>query len=187
MKSLTDTFQLRNKVEIPCIGYGTWKTPDGETASVSVKTAIELGYRHIDTAAAYGNETSVGEGIRESGISREQLFVTSKVWNTERGYEKTLHAFEKTCQECVTEDIYRVKGIRVWVPAQATRQGRADIGTALLFLAVLPAVYDTRGRQGGGVSPARPVSFPRLRRGASLSLPKKSFGISLRSESHIEF
>ena len=59
MKSLTDTFQLRNKVEIPCIGYGTWKTPDGETASASVRTAIELGYRHIDTAAAYGNETSV--------------------------------------------------------------------------------------------------------------------------------
>ena len=50
MKSLTDTFQLRNKVEIPCIGYGTWKTPDGETASASVRTAIELGYRHIDTA-----------------------------------------------------------------------------------------------------------------------------------------
>ena len=112
MKSLTDTFQLRNKVEIPCIGYGTWKTPDGETASASVRTAIELGYRHIDTAAAYGNETSVGEGIRESGISREQLFVTSKVWNTERGYEKTLHAFEKTCQECVSEDIYRMKGFR---------------------------------------------------------------------------
>ena len=112
MKSLTDTFQLRNKVEIPCIGYGTWKTPDGETASASVRTAIELGYRHIDTAAAYGNETSVGEGIRESGISREQLFVTSKVWNTERGYEKTLHAFEKTCQECVSEDIYRMKGSR---------------------------------------------------------------------------
>ena len=110
MKSLTDTFQLRNKVEIPCIGYGTWKTPDGETASVSVKTAIELGYRHIDTAAAYGNETSVGEGIRESGISREQLFVTSKVWNTERGYEKTLHAFEKTCQDLGTDylDLYLI-------------------------------------------------------------------------------
>ena len=110
MKSLTDTFQLRNKVEIPCIGYGTWKTPDGETASVSVKTAIELGYRHIDTAAAYGNETSVGEGIRESGISREQLFVTSKVWNTDRGYEKTLHAFEKTCQDLGTDylDLYLI-------------------------------------------------------------------------------
>ena len=75
-----------------------------------------------------------------------------------------LKFFEKTCQECVSEDIYRVKGIRVWVPAQATRQGRADIGTALLFPAVLPAVFDTRGRQGSGVSPARPVSFPRLRR-----------------------
>ena len=110
MKSLTDTFQLRNKVEIPCIGYGTWKTPDGETASASVRTAIELGYRHIDTAAAYGNETSVGEGIRESGISREQLFVTSKVWNTERGYEKTLHAFEKTCQDLGTDylDLYLI-------------------------------------------------------------------------------
>ena len=111
MKSLTDTFQLRNKVEIPCIGYGTWKTPDGETASASVRTAIELGYRHIDTAAAYGNETSVGEGIRESGISREQLFVTSKVWNTERGYEKTLHAFEKTCQDLGTDylDLYLIQ------------------------------------------------------------------------------
>ena len=57
MKSLTDTFQLRNKVEIPCIGYGTWKTPDGETASASVRTAIEMGYRHIDTdrqRAAFG-------------------------------------------------------------------------------------------------------------------------------------
>ena len=98
-----------------------------------------------------------------------------------------LKFFEKTCQECVSEDIYRVKGIRVWVVAQATRQGRADIGTALLFPAVLPAVFFPWGRQGGGVSPARPVSFPRLRRGSSLSLPKKSFGISLRSESQIEF
>ena len=109
MKSLTDTFQLRNKVEIPCIGYGTWKTPDGETASVSVKTAIELGYRHIDTAAAYGNETSVGEGIRESGISREQLFVTSKVWNTERGYEKTLHAFDRYSEFIFAGKCWRVE------------------------------------------------------------------------------
>lgn len=76
-----------------------------------------------------------------------------------------LKFYEKTCQECVSEDIYRVKGIRVWVVAQATRQGRADIGTALLFPAVLPAVFSPWGRQGGGVSPARPVSFPRLRRG----------------------
>ena len=115
------------------------------------------------------------------------LFLKSLYVLLQNSSEKFFNFFEKTCQECVSEDIYRVKGIRVWVPAQATRQGRADIGTALLFPAVLPAVFDTRGRQGGGVSPARLVSFPRLRRGSSLSLPKKSFGISLRSESQIEF
>lgn len=90
--------------------------------------------------------------------------------------EKFFNFFEKTCQECVSEDIYRVKGIRVWVVAQATRQGRADIGTALLFPAVLPAVFPPRGRQGGGVSPARPVSFPRLRRGLLSACQKSPSG-----------
>lgn len=87
-----------------------------------------------------------------------------------------LKFFEKTCQECVSEDIYRVKGIRVWVVAQATRQGRADIGTALLFPAVLPAVFSPWGRQGGGISPARPVSFPRLRRGLLSACQKNPSG-----------
>ena len=99
MRSLTDTFTLKNKMGIPCIGYGTWKTPDGDTALSSVKAAIESGYRHIDTAAAYGNESSVGEGIIQSGIARDELFVTNKVWNTERGYDKTMKAFEKTCKD----------------------------------------------------------------------------------------
>ena len=78
MKSLTDTFQLRNKVEIPCIGYGTWKTPDGETASASVRTAIELGYRHIDTAAAYGNETRIDTGLSRPEILIQILFASDK-------------------------------------------------------------------------------------------------------------
>ena len=110
MKSLTDTFKLKNQIEIPCIGYGTWQTPDGETASSSVKAAIEAGYRHIDTAAAYGNESSVGEGIARSGISRDKLFITSKVWNTERGYDKTMKAFEKTCRDLRTDylDLYLI-------------------------------------------------------------------------------
>lgn len=96
MKSLNDTFHLNNGYEIPCVGFGTWQTPDGDTAVMAVSEAIKTGYRHIDTAACYGNEVSVGQGIKKSGIEREKLFVTSKVWNTERGYEKTIAAFETT-------------------------------------------------------------------------------------------
>lgn len=95
-KNLQDTYTLANDVQIPCIGFGTWQTPDGETAINSVKAALKVGYRHIDTAACYGNEASVGHAIKESGVPREEIFVTSKVWNTERGYEKTLAAFETT-------------------------------------------------------------------------------------------
>ena len=95
-KNLQDTYTLANDVQIPCIGFGTWQTPNGETAIKSVKAALKAGYRHIDTAACYGNEASVGQAIKESGVPREEIFVTSKVWNTERGYEKTLAAFETT-------------------------------------------------------------------------------------------
>ena len=99
MKKLTDTFVLHNGYGIPCVGYGTWQTPDGDVARESVKYAIQAGYRHIDTAAVYGNEVSVGQGIKESGVDRSGLFVTSKVWNEERGYEKTMAAFEKTLKD----------------------------------------------------------------------------------------
>lgn len=95
-KNLQDTYTLANAVQIPCIGFGTWQTPNGETAINSVKAALKAGYRHIDTAACYGNEASVGQAIKKSGVPREEIFVTSKVWNTERGYEKTLAAFETT-------------------------------------------------------------------------------------------
>ena len=90
---------LSNGYNIPAIGFGTWQTPDGETAVNAVKCAIDCGYTHIDCAAVYGNETSVGEGIKASGIDRDKLFVTSKLWNTERGYKKTIAAFEKTLKD----------------------------------------------------------------------------------------
>ncbi|MDR1098827.1 MAG: aldo/keto reductase, partial [Tannerella sp.] len=96
MKSLEDTFELSNGTGIPCIGFGTWQTPDGAVAAESVRLAIETGYRHIDTAAVYGNEKSVGRGIAEAGIAGTELFVTSKLWNTEKGYDRTLRAFDKT-------------------------------------------------------------------------------------------
>ncbi|ASJ21633.1 aldo/keto reductase [Brachyspira hampsonii] len=95
-KSLKDTFTLSNGYKIPCIGFGTWQTPDGETAVKAVIEAINYGYRHIDTAAAYGNEKSIGKAVRESKINRNELFITSKVWNKDRGYKTTLDAFEKT-------------------------------------------------------------------------------------------
>lgn len=110
MKALTDTITMKNNYEIPCVGFGTWQTPDGETAINAVKSAISAGYRHIDAAVVYGNEKSVGEGIQTCGVSREKLFITSKVWNTERGYEKTKAAFYKTLKELQVEylDLYLI-------------------------------------------------------------------------------
>ena len=96
MRSLNDYYTLSNGVQIPCIGFGTWQTPDGEVAVSSVLNAIEAGYRHIDTAQGYGNEESVGIAVKKSGVKREELFITSKLANNEHGYDKTLAAFEGT-------------------------------------------------------------------------------------------
>ncbi|MGN0483622.1 MAG: aldo/keto reductase [Lachnospiraceae bacterium] len=103
-------FVLHNGYEIPEIGFGTWKTPNGDVAVQSVKEALACGYRHIDTAAAYENETSVGQAIRESGLKREEVFITSKLWNSQRGYETTLAAFEKTMDKLGLEylDLYLI-------------------------------------------------------------------------------
>ena len=87
---------LRNGVEMQGIGFGTWKSADGQAAYDSVIEAIKAGYRHIDTATLYKNEASVGKAVNECGLKREEIFVTSKVWNRSRGYDKTMAAFEKT-------------------------------------------------------------------------------------------
>ncbi len=94
MNKLTDTFVLSNGVKVPCIGYGTYLTPDGEVAKNSVMEALKVGYRHVDTAFAYGNESAVGEGIKASGVKREDIFVTTKHWVTMRGYEKATEAID---------------------------------------------------------------------------------------------
>lgn len=99
MTEVKERVTLKNGVEIPAIGYGTWLVNDAESAAATVAEAIKAGYRHIDTAAYYGNEASVAEGIRKSGVKREDIFVTSKVWYTHRGYEKTWEAFEATMKE----------------------------------------------------------------------------------------
>lgn len=110
MKSLKDSYKLRNGVKIPCVGFGTYLTPDGDTAVRAVKDALNVGYRHIDTAAIYKNEKSVGRAIQESGINRNELFVTSKVWNSDQGFDPTLRAFERTLSDLQLEylDLYLI-------------------------------------------------------------------------------
>lgn len=95
MKSSQDTYTLANGVKMPCIGLGTYQSPDA-VASAAVKDAMAAGYRLIDTAAAYGNERGVGQGIRISGVPREEIFVTSKLRNAAHGYQATLEAFDMT-------------------------------------------------------------------------------------------
>ncbi|WP_041795139.1 aldo/keto reductase [Modestobacter italicus] len=91
----SSAFTLNNGVEIPAVGFGVFQTPPDETVA-AVQTALEVGYRHIDTAAAYGNEREVGEAVRRSGLDRSEVFVETKVWVTDYGYDTTLHAFDKS-------------------------------------------------------------------------------------------
>ncbi|MFC0234082.1 aldo/keto reductase [Vagococcus entomophilus] len=90
------TTKLANGVEMPKLGLGVWKVDSGAEVVNSVQWAIEAGYRAIDTAAVYKNEAGVGKGIAQSGIKREELFVTTKVWNSDQGYDQTLAAYEES-------------------------------------------------------------------------------------------
>jgi 2,5-diketo-D-gluconate reductase A len=91
----TPLFELNNGVEIPALGFGVFQTPPDETIA-AVETALATGYRHIDTAAAYFNEREVGEAIRRSGLDRSEIFVETKIWISDYGYDETLHAFDKS-------------------------------------------------------------------------------------------
>ncbi|RKE55589.1 aldo/keto reductase [Sphingobacterium detergens] len=104
------SFKLNNGIDIPAIGFGTWQIPEGEDAYQAVKEALVAGYTHIDTAAIYGNEKSVGRAIKDSGIARNTLFITTKLWNTERGNDKTIAAFEKSLADLGLEylDLYLI-------------------------------------------------------------------------------
>ncbi|MEH7373978.1 aldo/keto reductase [Neobacillus drentensis] len=92
--NLKDTTTLSNGVKMPWVGLGVFKVTEGEEVIQSVKAAIQNGYISIDTAAIYGNEEGVGQAIKDSGVPREDLFITTKLWNSEQGYESTLKAFE---------------------------------------------------------------------------------------------
>ncbi|KAB8137569.1 aldo/keto reductase [Gracilibacillus oryzae] len=115
--SLQATTTLHNGVKMPWFGLGVFQVDDGEEVINSVKWALEHGYKSIDTAAIYKNEEGVGQAIKESGVPREELFITSKVWNGDQGYEETLKAFDTTLEKLGLEylDLYLIH----WpVPAQ---------------------------------------------------------------------
>lgn len=109
MNSRTDVRRVQNGVEMPCIGFGTWKTPD-EAAKNAVIEALRAGYRHIDTATSYGNEEAVGCGIAKSEVNRSDIFLTTKLWNPHQGYESTLAACEDSLRLLQTDylDLYLI-------------------------------------------------------------------------------
>jgi len=101
---MTTTLIFNNGVEMPALGFGVFQTPPAETAA-AVETALRVGYRHIDTAAAYANENGVGDAIRRSGVDRNDVFVETKVWISDYGYDKTLHAFDKSAGKLGVDQI----------------------------------------------------------------------------------
>ncbi len=116
------SIQLLNGVEIPVLGFGTYKMDD-DGAAQAVREAIRLGYRHIDTASYYKNEKGVGQGIAQCGLPRDQIFLTSKMWNDEQGYEQTLEAFERSIQKLGVDylDLYLIH----WPQPQSNDTWRA--------------------------------------------------------------
>ncbi|MFH6603016.1 aldo/keto reductase [Maribacter algicola] len=97
MRTISDiegSFDLHNGVKMPYLGLGTYQSDNDQEVVDAIKYALQIGYRHVDTASVYGNEEGVGRGLKESGLPREDVFVVSKVWNSDQGYESTLRAFE---------------------------------------------------------------------------------------------
>jgi methylglyoxal/glyoxal reductase len=110
LTNLKDTTTLHNGVKMPWVGLGVFKVTEGEEVVQSVTAAIKNGYISIDTAAIYKNEEGVGQAIKESGVAREELFITTKLWNADQGYESTLEAFETSMNKLGLEylDLYLI-------------------------------------------------------------------------------
>ncbi|RPK46167.1 aldo/keto reductase [Streptomyces sp. ADI93-02] len=107
--SQVPTITLNNGLEMPQLGFGVWQVPDDE-ATAAVTTALEAGYRSIDTAAIYGNETGTGKALATTDVPREELFVTTKLWNSEQGHDSTLRAFDTSLDKLGLEyvDLYLI-------------------------------------------------------------------------------
>jgi diketogulonate reductase-like aldo/keto reductase len=106
----TATLRLNTGASIPQVGLGVWQTPRGATTRSAVQAALRAGYRHVDTARIYGNEEDVGRAVREGGVPREQVFVTTKLWNADHGYDAALRAFDASLARLGLEyvDLYLI-------------------------------------------------------------------------------
>ena len=109
MNSIYDCYTLSNGVRIPCVGYGTYKAADGNGSAV-IRMALEAGYRYFDTASFYQTETYVAQALRDSGVSRSEVFLASKMWKDEMGYAQTKAAFQRTLERLETDylDLYLI-------------------------------------------------------------------------------
>jgi diketogulonate reductase-like aldo/keto reductase len=146
---------LSNGVSIPAIGFGTWQIPEGSEAHDSTLWALESGYRHIDTAAAYGNEKSVGQAIRDSGVPRNQVFITSKLKAELKGFEIAKREFAETIRRLGVDylDLYLIHAPKPWnVHTDGTEYTEANIETWKAFI----DLYHERKIRAIGVSNFRP-------------------------------
>lgn len=131
--TLTDTYTLSNGEKIPVVGFGTWQTPAGDVAEESVATALRAGYRHIDTAAIYGNEESVGKAIAKSGIPRNEIFITTKLWNDAISYDDAKKSIDTSLEKLGLDylDLYLIH----WPNPKANRPNNekrnADVWRAM--------------------------------------------------------
>lgn len=154
--NLLDTYTLSNGTSIPIVGFGTWQTPDGEIAKFATKAALASGYRHIDTAQMYGNEKSIGQAIKESGISRHRIFVTSKLNNNAHSYQAASQAIEQSLKDLQTEylDLFLIH----WPNPKAFRDENWEKHLQETWKALEDA-YTARKLKAIGVSNFRPKHF----------------------------
>ena len=115
------TITFNDGKSIPQVGLGVWQTPEN-VAPMAVSTALKAGYRHVDTAAIYENEDGVGEGMRQSGVARKDIFLTTKLWNEAQGFDSTLKAFDQSLKRLGTDyiDLYQLHAFDAMTPLEET-------------------------------------------------------------------
>ena len=165
-----EQLELNNGVSLPALGLGVFQTPADETRD-AVATALQAGYRHVDTAAAYGNERGVGDAVRDSGLARDEVFLETKVWISDYGYDETFHAFDKSAGKLQVDQIDLLipapgaaLGLRQdprCLPgagdAAGRRQGPRDRGQQLHGRAPHRAARQSAGRAGGQPNRGAPL------------------------------